>query len=290
VISFWSRSPTISQGPGHPASLAELNSLFTAWVEQVYHHRVHTETDQPPLQRFLAAGAPAQTPADLLAEAFLWGEWRRVTATAQVHLHGNLYDVDPCLTGTRVELVFNPSDLTDIDVRAHSRSYGKATPSQIRRHVHPKARADTPPPPAPTGIDYLRLIEDRHTASLAARLHYAHLADPAPTPDPDVDDGIDVSGAVTQPAPGPSGPPPDAAGLTYDADGLTYDADLVTLSSAQTAEGHPALQRDPAPACDPMLEAELAGFAARAAHHRATPVAEGTDTGSGNGYVDGQVT
>ena len=30
-------------------SLAELNDLFTAWVEQVYHHRVHTETDMAPL-------------------------------------------------------------------------------------------------------------------------------------------------------------------------------------------------------------------------------------------------
>ena len=52
-------------GTGTPvASLAELNSLFTAWVEQVYHQRVHTETDQTPLQRFLAAGPPAPTPAE----------------------------------------------------------------------------------------------------------------------------------------------------------------------------------------------------------------------------------
>ena len=34
-------------------SLAELNALFTAWVEQVYHPRVHSETDMAPLARFL---------------------------------------------------------------------------------------------------------------------------------------------------------------------------------------------------------------------------------------------
>jgi len=167
-------------GTGTPVdTLAELNSLFTAWVEQVYHQRVHSETKHAPLQRFLAAGAPAPTPADLLAEAFRWGEWRTVTSTAQVSLHGNLYDVDPSLAGARVELVFDPFDLADIDVRAHSRSHGKATPAQIRRHVHPKAHADTPPPPTPTGIDYLRLIEDRHTRSLHTRLRYAQLEDPA---------------------------------------------------------------------------------------------------------------
>ena len=61
------------------ATLAELNRLFTAWVEQVYHQRVHSETKQAPLRRFLAAGPPVPTPAALLTEAFRWGEWRTVT-------------------------------------------------------------------------------------------------------------------------------------------------------------------------------------------------------------------
>jgi putative transposase len=163
-------------------SLAELNALFTAWVEQVYHTRVHSETGEAPLARFLADGPPAPTPAALLAEAFRWGEWRTVTKTATVSLHGNLYEVDPALAGTRVELVFDPFDLTDIDVRHHGRPAGRAMPFQIGRHVHPKAAADTPPAPAPTGIDYLRLVEDRHTRSLGERLRYAQLADPAEDP------------------------------------------------------------------------------------------------------------
>ena len=39
------------------AALLELNALFTAWVETVYHHRVHSETGQTPagpLGRWLA--------------------------------------------------------------------------------------------------------------------------------------------------------------------------------------------------------------------------------------------
>ena len=65
-------------------SLAELNALFTAWVEQVYHQRIHTETGQAPLARFLAAGPPVPTPAALLAEAFRWDQWRTVTSTATI--------------------------------------------------------------------------------------------------------------------------------------------------------------------------------------------------------------
>ncbi|MFF4053969.1 DDE-type integrase/transposase/recombinase [Streptomyces chartreusis] len=41
--------------------LAEVNRLFTAWVENIYHHRVHSETRQEPLQRWMA-GAPSPGP------------------------------------------------------------------------------------------------------------------------------------------------------------------------------------------------------------------------------------
>jgi putative transposase len=54
------------------ADLDELNRLFTAWVETVYHRREHSETGAPPLQRWHAGGPfPLPTPA-ALAEAFLW--------------------------------------------------------------------------------------------------------------------------------------------------------------------------------------------------------------------------
>jgi putative transposase len=158
-------------------SLAELNSLFTAWVAQVYHPRVHAETKMAPLTRFLAPGPPAPTPAGLLAEAFRWGEWRTVTKTATVGLHANTYEVDAALVGRKVELVFDPFDLTTIEVRWHGRSMGPAVPHKIGRHVHHKARPDdtTPPAPAPTGIDYLHLVEAQHTAELAERVQYSRL-------------------------------------------------------------------------------------------------------------------
>jgi hypothetical protein len=55
---------------------------------------------------------------------------------------------------------------------------GQAVPHRIGRHVHAKARSDdTTPPAAPTGIDYLRLIEAQHTAELAERVRYSQLPD-----------------------------------------------------------------------------------------------------------------
>src|SRR5674536_281242 len=60
-----------------------------------------------------------------------------------------------------------------------ARPAGRAAPFPIHRHGHPKARTAAAPPATPTGIDYLRLVEDRHTSALGQRLHYAHLTDPA---------------------------------------------------------------------------------------------------------------
>lgn len=158
--------------------LVELNRLFTAWVEQIYHRRVHSETGQSPLERFDAAGPPQRTPAELLGEAFLWSEHRKVTKTSTVSLHGNVYEVDGALVGRRVELVFDPFDLATVQVRLDGRPMGVGVPHRIGRHTHPQAHADTPAPePERSGIDYLRLVEARHADRVARRITYSGLVD-----------------------------------------------------------------------------------------------------------------
>jgi putative transposase len=204
---------------GGAEDLATLNRLFQAWIEGVYHRRAHSETGQPPLERFLA-GLPGGTPklpsAAELRDAFLWGEKRQVTKTAEVSLYGNRYHVDPALVGTSVELVFDPFDLTQLQVRYQGRAMGTATPAIIGRHIHPAAKPETPaPPPAPTGIDYLALIEQRLAVEGRQRISYALLADDFQPHDPGGQaqlPGIDptsTSGddAATQPASADPNPP-----------------------------------------------------------------------------------
>jgi putative transposase len=169
------------------AGLVELNRLFAAWVETVYHRRAHSETGEQPLERFEAGGPfPLPSPAQL-HEAFLWSERRLVTRTATVSLHGNTFEVDAALVGRRVELVFDPFDLASVEVRFEGRSMGVGVAHVLRRHTHPMARELAPEPPAATGIDYLGLIEARHAAELAARIDYSGLAatDPAQLTIPD---------------------------------------------------------------------------------------------------------
>lgn len=168
---------------GGITELAELNRLFAAWVEQIYHRRVHSETHQSPLERFMADGPPELPSLVELHEAFLWTETRLVTKTATVSLFANHYEVDAHLVGRRVELVFDPFDLTNIEIRWAGRSVGVATPQQINRHVHPKARPDAVAPVVePSGIDYLRLIETRHNEATRKPIAYSSFAT---TEDPD---------------------------------------------------------------------------------------------------------
>ncbi len=170
--------------------LAELNRLFTAWTETVCHVREHSETGQAPLARWEAGGpfpAPAQ---EALAEAFRWSEWRTVTKTATVSMHGNRYQVDPALTGRRVELVFDPFDLAVLSVRLGGKDAGTAIPHHITRHAHPKARPEPMPgddAPRATGIDYLALLNDQHDKHVTRPVNYAALVTPgdaSAVPDP----------------------------------------------------------------------------------------------------------
>lgn len=179
-------------GRHHVADLATLNRLFTAWVETGYHRHVHSETGKAPLERWTAGGPFALPSPAALREAFLWSEYRQVKKTATVSLHGNRYQVEAHLVGRRVELVFDPFDLTSIEVRHQGRPMGLAVPHRIDRHAHPKARPENPPPPpVVSGIAYLPLIDAAHQAELAQRINYdalsagEHSGQPAPTTDQD---------------------------------------------------------------------------------------------------------
>jgi len=174
----------IGDGAG-VADLAEMNRLFQAWTETVYHRTVHSETGEAPLARW-AKATPAEraVPAPAaLHEAFLWSERRKADKTALVKMHGNEYQVDAWLAGRMVELVFSPFDLDHVEVRLDGKPAGTAVPFTIRRHRHPKTRTGDGQPrtePEPTGIDYLGALGRGHDAALKDQVSYRSLLGPGP--------------------------------------------------------------------------------------------------------------
>jgi hypothetical protein len=165
---------------GGARDLEELNRLFGAWVEGVDHHRVHSETGQTPMERFLA-GAPPRLPSPAeLREAFLWAEHRQVTKQAMVSLFGNRYQSTP--PGRRDRGAGGRPLRPRHDPVRYQQPHGAAVPFQRGRHVHPHATSETDPAriaPRPSGIDYLAMLEQRIATTQRRRIADAAL--PAPT-------------------------------------------------------------------------------------------------------------
>jgi len=108
------------------ATLADLNHSLMAWIECVYHHHVHSATNQNPHNRY-SAGLDHVRPADpeTLRLAFLWRESRKARHNATISLQNNIYYVDLYL-----DAASDP---------VHNR----------QRHLKVKRLATDPPDPAP---------------------------------------------------------------------------------------------------------------------------------------------
>ncbi len=164
------------------ADLEELNDRWLAWVDAVCNTRVHAETGETPIARFLAGGPPRAADPALLQEAFRWSSQRVVTKTATVSLAGNKYEVDPALVGKRVELRYDPEDMSSLSVYLESRLAGVAKPFVLGHHVHPAVPQAVRAQPQPTGIDYLDLVRRAHDAAFTEQISYRELGGPQGEP------------------------------------------------------------------------------------------------------------
>ncbi len=150
----------------HLTDLGLLNQSFWAWLDRIYHARVHGETGQPPLERFIA-GAEHLRSADpeTLRLAFQWRTKRTVTHQATLSLQGNLYSVDPAWSGQVIELRYDPFDLSQMEVYREGVRLGTARLTESKRqrhlaveHLVPESRL----PPAPAQIDFLQTLREEH--------------------------------------------------------------------------------------------------------------------------------
>jgi putative transposase len=200
-------------GPGAwVGSVEELGQLFRAWLEASYHQSPNATTGEAPAERWARGWArlkPRRADPAKIDEAFLWSQERTVTRSGTVQLFGNTYQVDPLLAGRRVEIVYDPFDMSkpvavwDRDGRAA----GAGTLVEVKRHVDRKAlgaardaASQAGPPASLTGVDYLRaLAGERRDRAARAGLDYTALAgrDSDPGGDgPDSGDGWEQGALV----------------------------------------------------------------------------------------------
>jgi len=160
-------------------ALRQLNESLLAWIEVVYHTKLHAETGQAPLERFRQDSAPTTRPADPeeLRQAFLHRATRKVTKTATFSFHHNRYRVPDYLRGQTVELRYDPFDLTQIEVWFNDAFLQLAEPDRIVTTVHPDVTPDPIPASEPdSGLDYLALLRQERERLIQEQLDSIHFS------------------------------------------------------------------------------------------------------------------
>jgi putative transposase len=96
-------------------SLAQLNEFFWGWLERSYQLRVHSETELTPRSAW-EKGIPLVRHPDpaRLGDLFLWEAERLVDKTGCIHLSGNAYPVSEHLVGQKVQVRFDPFDISRV--------------------------------------------------------------------------------------------------------------------------------------------------------------------------------
>lgn len=134
---------------GKLSTLQQLNVYLRSWLES-YDNRVHRTTKQTPKQRYEAKTDHIRLlTSEHLQELFWWEEDRTVRRTAVVEIEGNLYDVDDALRGKKIQVRYNPFDLSLIQVWKDGVRYGDAKAAQLRNQRHsklPEEKGYTHPP------------------------------------------------------------------------------------------------------------------------------------------------
>ena len=108
---------------GEVKTVEEANAYLWAWLEEDYHRRPHSETGEPPRDRYFRKPPKLPDPVTL-ANLFLTRDARTVRKDATICVGSNRYQVDPELRDRqKVEVRYDPFDLTRVEVWVDGRFY-----------------------------------------------------------------------------------------------------------------------------------------------------------------------
>src|SRR5690606_9476247 len=130
-----------------------------------YHQKVHNSFKQRPVDRYQKDDHPIRTlPPHELIEVFLLEESRKVDKTGCISLLGTTFEVQTELAGSKVQVRFDPHDLSVIQVWKDGQRYEDAKLLKLR---DPKKRPKQNEPkaviqPPKTGLNYVELLVEEH--------------------------------------------------------------------------------------------------------------------------------
>jgi len=174
-------------------TLEELNNALADWIEVQYNNKLHSGTGETPNERWnhnLCTHPPRRiTDLEAFNAVFLWRTEKTIDKFATIRFHTNTYPIHGLAVGTRIQLRYNPFDLSQVQVYHEGTSYGVLRASALPRPAVlavPQERPDSSQF-SPEAAEYFKRIREKATElkrRQADELRYAALQDDPQEPSP----------------------------------------------------------------------------------------------------------
>jgi transposase InsO family protein len=118
-------------------SLLELNRKFRVWLEEGYVHKPHSAlAGKTPFEAYRENPKKVRfTSSHECNSVFMWEETRKVTNTGEVKLKGATYDAGSDLRGKKVDLRFDPFNLSVVEIWHNGIFIRRAQPLVITEFI-----------------------------------------------------------------------------------------------------------------------------------------------------------
>jgi hypothetical protein len=160
-------------------TLAELNRKFAIFIEEGYIHEPHSalaieerdprtgellsKREKTPYQAYTEDPAKVKYVSSLeCRDAFLWEEQRTVDKSGCISLRGVVFDVGTALIRRRVDVRFDPFDISLIEVWHEGKFQRKAEKLYITERVPKPGENAAPQTSKPTHSRLLKVFEEKN--------------------------------------------------------------------------------------------------------------------------------
>lgn len=160
-------------------TLSELNRKFTIWLDEGYTHYPHealkiierdpstgeklSEIERTPYQAYIEDPSKVQYISSIeCRDAFLWEESRTVDKTGCIKLAGIIFDVGTALIRKRVDVRYDPFDISIIEVWHDGKFQRKAEKLCLSEFTPKPATNQTATTSKPTHSRLLKVYEEKN--------------------------------------------------------------------------------------------------------------------------------
>lgn len=128
-----------------PQTLERLNQLFAVWLQECYQRKPHTGIEgqlSPAVAYRSDRQALKYIDPEILASAFLHCEERKVDKSGCISFAGSKYEVGLTLIGCKVDVIYDPADVSELTIE-----YEGHQPFKARQLVIGERAGQRPPLP-----------------------------------------------------------------------------------------------------------------------------------------------